>query len=363
MEIAIIVGCFVGAGGAIAGMDYWNDRRQQRNAMDEVVRRREEHDRWRNAGERRPQHGVSARIRATFKRFCIDHNAGEEEKTKAKHDVDLPDRLATSEELETVDGGMESTPEAPQSLRAIPRMPAVVTLSDHGGPGQLQPQQPSSTAGQGTPHGPLGPLGVGKPMSNREIKARFLDRVPSIGGNIYMEGRGDAVVVKKSDLHGEQCMICLEEFGRTDGSNGGAGARSMREIIMLPCSHFFHEPCLDSWICDHTKCPVCNQDLEAVAMAAAGRQKQAAAARRRRLQSRRSLSRFLSLPHPPASDRRTSTEHTPRDWTPRWSHFRPHRVHSQQSNGSDTRTSGAATSSMTRQSRARVLFKKRASLP
>lgn len=45
------------------------------------------------------------------------------------------------------------------------------------------------------------------------------------------------------------CSICLCEY-------------EMGESVMrLPCNHIYHESCLDSWVTNHVRCPLCNYDL------------------------------------------------------------------------------------------------------
>lgn len=46
----------------------------------------------------------------------------------------------------------------------------------------------------------------------------------------------------------ESCIICFDALGPTS---------SLRQ---LPCSHTFHQPCIDKWICNRdTKCPLCRE--------------------------------------------------------------------------------------------------------
>jgi hypothetical protein len=33
-------------------------------------------------------------------------------------------------------------------------------------------------------------------------------------------------------------------------------------VVLLPCSHCFHEICVKQWVIDHKNCPVCRYDLE-----------------------------------------------------------------------------------------------------
>ena len=46
-----------------------------------------------------------------------------------------------------------------------------------------------------------------------------------------------------------QCVICIEDF---------AEGQFLRH---LPCGHYFHQPCLDLWLKNHTNCPICRRDL------------------------------------------------------------------------------------------------------
>lgn len=46
------------------------------------------------------------------------------------------------------------------------------------------------------------------------------------------------------------CGICNSGFTRDD------------QIYSLPCSHFFHEPCLQMYLAKKTFCPVCKLDLD-----------------------------------------------------------------------------------------------------
>mmetsp|Transcript_13955 Transcript_13955/g.30522 ORF Transcript_13955/g.30522 Transcript_13955/m.30522 type:complete len:360 (-) Transcript_13955:118-1197(-) len=47
-----------------------------------------------------------------------------------------------------------------------------------------------------------------------------------------------------------QCSICLCEYEEDE------------KLVRLPCGHVFHADCIDSWTRNHTRCPLCNLDLE-----------------------------------------------------------------------------------------------------
>lgn len=48
----------------------------------------------------------------------------------------------------------------------------------------------------------------------------------------------------------DACSICLDEYDALD------------RLYRLPCGHVFHQPCIDTWVANHTQCPLCNQDLD-----------------------------------------------------------------------------------------------------
>ncbi|KAG9444871.1 hypothetical protein H6P81_016211 [Aristolochia fimbriata] len=42
------------------------------------------------------------------------------------------------------------------------------------------------------------------------------------------------------------CAVCLSEF------------KEGEEVLDLPhCAHFFHAPCIDTWLSSHSTCPIC----------------------------------------------------------------------------------------------------------
>ncbi|KAL3765507.1 hypothetical protein ACHAWO_011105 [Cyclotella atomus] len=56
-------------------------------------------------------------------------------------------------------------------------------------------------------------------------------------------------LVLSMDEEEPSCSICLCEY-------------EMGESVMrLPCNHIYHESCLDSWVTNHVRCPLCNFDL------------------------------------------------------------------------------------------------------
>ncbi|KAJ5396361.1 uncharacterized protein N7487_010664 [Penicillium crustosum] len=46
----------------------------------------------------------------------------------------------------------------------------------------------------------------------------------------------------------ETCSLCLEEFS------------SVSIFRRLPCEHYFHQPCIDKWVCKRdASCPLCRK--------------------------------------------------------------------------------------------------------
>ena len=46
------------------------------------------------------------------------------------------------------------------------------------------------------------------------------------------------------------CSICMDELE--------LGA----EVAVLPCNHYFHHPCIESWLKLHDTCPVCRKPIQ-----------------------------------------------------------------------------------------------------
>jgi hypothetical protein len=50
------------------------------------------------------------------------------------------------------------------------------------------------------------------------------------------------------------CSICLAEY--TDGE----------QVIMLPCQHMYHRPCVVEWLVRRPECPLCKQDVRVLVL-------------------------------------------------------------------------------------------------
>lgn len=55
--------------------------------------------------------------------------------------------------------------------------------------------------------------------------------------------------VSKLDQEQKKCTICLEEYQKGE------------ELIVLPCIHLFHKPCIVNWLKKQNSCPICKFKL------------------------------------------------------------------------------------------------------
>lgn len=46
----------------------------------------------------------------------------------------------------------------------------------------------------------------------------------------------------------DNCPICFEKIDK-------------KERYFLPCSHYFHQDCVEKWLRKNTKCPICKTDV------------------------------------------------------------------------------------------------------
>ena len=53
----------------------------------------------------------------------------------------------------------------------------------------------------------------------------------------------------KANFDEKDCVICQESF------------KTLEKIKKLPCCHFFHVNCIDTWLRQEKKCPFCNKEV------------------------------------------------------------------------------------------------------
>ena len=62
-------------------------------------------------------------------------------------------------------------------------------------------------------------------------------------------------IIIKENFDNDNCSICLENlFSEED-------LETNNDIIELKCKHMFHKKCLDPWVNEHKKCPLCKCDI------------------------------------------------------------------------------------------------------
>ena len=90
-----------------------------------------------------------------------------------------------------------------------------------------------------------------------EYKALPRDQRESQRRSSYGSVAQGDIVAKPSTGGGDEephCSICLGEYEEGE------------ELSTLPCGHIYHNDCIGSWCSNHTRCPLCNTDLEAAAV-------------------------------------------------------------------------------------------------
>lgn len=75
-------------------------------------------------------------------------------------------------------------------------------------------------------------------------------------GSYGSVAQGEAVAKPNNGDEEPHCSICLGEYEECE------------ELCTLPCGHVYHNDCIGSWCSNHTRCPLCNTDLETAATAA-----------------------------------------------------------------------------------------------
>lgn len=56
---------------------------------------------------------------------------------------------------------------------------------------------------------------------------------------------------EEEEEEADKCTICLSEFEVEE------------DVRRLPCMHLFHVECVDQWLGQNKRCPICRVDIEA----------------------------------------------------------------------------------------------------
>lgn len=118
----------------------------------------------------------------------------------------------------------------------------------------IQSQRDMMQGNFGNPDGSSGSQGVSASAKEQWDRFEFHPDGKGYGSLSHMEDLEKASKAPHSKEEDEpHCSICLGEY--EEGEN----------LVCLPCKHVYHEDCVSSWCSNHTRCPLCNFDLESVA--------------------------------------------------------------------------------------------------
>ncbi|KAL1193293.1 E3 ubiquitin-protein ligase ATL23 [Cardamine amara subsp. amara] len=78
-----------------------------------------------------------------------------------------------------------------------------------------------------------------KPVTGKGLSVSELEKIPKLTGK-------ELAVMARS----MECAVCLEDI------ESGESAR-----VVPGCNHGFHQLCADTWLSNHTVCPVCRAEL------------------------------------------------------------------------------------------------------
>lgn len=90
------------------------------------------------------------------------------------------------------------------------------------------------------------------PLENINLRDNnFFDNIESNISNtpLSIEGSQKIKTYRVWTTHPGQCSICLENFKWLD------------KVSELPCKHYFHESCIDTWFNTNCTCPICRYKL------------------------------------------------------------------------------------------------------
>lgn len=111
----------------------------------------------------------------------------------------------------------------------------------------MESQRQIMEGGHGHPDGSHTSRGVSEATQSSWKRFTYKsDPTPKKNGYGSVGQEGPA----KGSEEAPNCSICLGEY--EDGET----------LVQLPCGHTYHEECITSWTENHTKCPLCNFELE-----------------------------------------------------------------------------------------------------
>ena len=118
----------------------------------------------------------------------------------------------------------------------------------------IQSQREIMQGGFGNPDGYSNTPGVSDEAMEHWDRFQFQPDGKGYGSLSHIADLEKAIKAPDAKEEDEpHCSICLGEYEEGE------------KLVCLPCKHVYHEDCVSSWCSNHTRCPLCNFDLESVA--------------------------------------------------------------------------------------------------
>ena len=57
----------------------------------------------------------------------------------------------------------------------------------------------------------------------------------------------------------QDCVVCMQSIDLDEIAGGGTEVRDT--VMLTPCNHVFHRPCLEHWLSVKMDCPICRHPL------------------------------------------------------------------------------------------------------
>ena len=119
----------------------------------------------------------------------------------------------------------------------------------------INSQRDMMQGGFGNPDGYNVSQGVSEQAKGHWDRFQFQPNGKGYGSLLHIEDLDKAskgLEHSKGEAEEPHCSICLGEY------------EAGEDLVCLPCKHLYHDDCISSWCSNHTRCPLCNLDLESV---------------------------------------------------------------------------------------------------
>lgn len=120
----------------------------------------------------------------------------------------------------------------------------------------MESQRQMQLGGYGNPDGYNGEDGVSETAKNQWEEFAWKDGMEETGtlkrSSLTNSDNNINNPSSKYTDEAPHCSICLGDYENEE------------QLVRLPCNHIYHKDCISSWTDNHTRCPLCNMDLESV---------------------------------------------------------------------------------------------------